>query len=64
MILADVYDLLNDVFVQVLKFVLLAAVIVLAVYIGTTLRKKHDAKVAAAEAAEAAKVSNSEDTTV
>ena len=50
MILADVYDLLNNLFVQVLKFVFIAALIVLAVFLGAKLRKYVDKKKSAKEA--------------
>ena len=50
MILADVYDLLNNLFVQVLKFVFIAALIVLVVFLGAKLRKYVDKKKSAKEA--------------
>lgn len=50
MILADVYTLLNDVFFEILRFVGILAVVVLAVCLGATLRKVVDKKKAAKEA--------------
>lgn len=50
MILADVYTLLNDVFFEILRFVGILAVVVLAVFVGATLRKVVDKKKAAKEA--------------
>lgn len=44
MILADVYDLLNSIFFQIAEFVAIAALIVLAVFIGSRLRKLYDRK--------------------
>ena len=39
MILADVYTLLNDIFFEVVRFVAIAALIVLAVFLGSRLCK-------------------------
>lgn len=44
MIMADVYDLLNDVFFEVIRFALIAALMVLAIFLGVKLRKHHDNK--------------------
>lgn len=50
MILADVYTLLNDVFFEVIRFIGILAVVVLAVFLGATIRKFVDKKKAAKEA--------------
>ena len=42
MILADVIFLLNDIWFEVLRFVVIAALIVLAVFLGYNLRKLTD----------------------
>ena len=42
MILADVYVLLNDIFFEVVRFLAIAALIVLAVFLGSRLRKLTD----------------------
>lgn len=42
MILADVYTLLNDIFFEVIRFVAIAALIVLAVFLGSRLRRLVD----------------------
>ena len=47
MVLADIYDLLNDLFFQSLRFIIIAAVAGVAIFIGIKLRKRHDAKKAA-----------------
>lgn len=39
MILADIYDLLNDVFFEVLRLVFITAMIALAIFLGVKLRK-------------------------
>lgn len=44
MIMADIYDLLNDVFFEVIRFVLIGALMVLAIFLGVKLRKHHDNK--------------------
>lgn len=44
MILADIYDLLNDVFFEVLRLVFITAMIALAIFLGVKLRKHHDKK--------------------
>ena len=44
MILADIYDLLNDVFFEVLRLVFITAMIALAIYLGEKLRNHHDKK--------------------
>lgn len=44
MIMADIYDLLNDVFFEVIRFVLIGALMVLAISLGVKLRKHHDNK--------------------
>ena len=44
MILADIYDLLNDVFFEVLRLVFIAAMIALAIFLGVKLRNHHDKK--------------------
>lgn len=44
MILADIYDLLNDLFSESVKFIMIAALAGLAVFIGIRLRKHTDAK--------------------
>ena len=57
MILADVIFLLNDIWFEVLRFVVIAALIVLAVFLGYNLRKLTD-KIKASK--EAKKLANSE----
>lgn len=57
MILADVVFLLNDIWFEVLRFVVIAALIVLAVFLGYNLRKLTD-KIKASQ--EAKKLANSE----
>ena len=57
MILADVVFLLNDIWFEVLRFVVIAALIVLAVFLGYNLRKLTD-KIKASK--EAKKLANSE----
>ena len=57
MILADVVVLLNDIWFEVLRFVAIAALIVLAVFLGYNLRKLTD-KIKASK--EAKKLANSE----
>lgn len=57
MILADVIFLLNDIWFEVLRFVVIAALIVLAVFLGYNLRKLTD-KIKASQ--EAKKLANSE----
>ena len=47
MVLADIYDLLNDVFFQSLRFIVIAAIAGLGIFIGIKLRKRSDAKKAA-----------------
>lgn len=49
MILADVYTLLNDVFFEVLRFIVILAAAVLAIFLGAALRKFVDKKKAAKE---------------
>lgn len=44
MILADIYDLLNDVFFEVLRLVFITAMIALAIFLGVKLLKHHDKK--------------------
>lgn len=51
----DGYALGNDIFTEVLTVLFMLAVIVCAVFIGSKLRKAHDAKSMAAESAVAAK---------
>ena len=57
MILADVVFLLNDIWFEVLRFVVIAALSVLAVFLGYNLRKLTD-KIKASQ--EAKKLANSE----
>ena len=57
MILADVVFLLNDIWFEVLRFVVIAVLIVLAVFLGYNLRKLTD-KIKASQ--EAKKLANSE----
>ena len=57
MILADVIPLLNDIWFEVLRFVIIAALIVLAVFLGYNLRKLTD-KIKASK--EAKNLANSE----
>ena len=57
MILADVVFLLNDIWFEVLRFVVIAALTVLAVFLGYNLRKLTD-KIKASQ--EAKKLANSE----
>lgn len=49
MILADVYTLLNDVFFEVIRFIGILAVVVLAIFLGAAIRKFVDKKKAAKE---------------
>ena len=49
MILADVYTLLNDVFVELLKFIVILAAAVLAIFCGAKIRNVVDKKKAAKE---------------
>ena len=44
MVLADIYDLLNDVFFQSVRFIGIAACAGLAIFLGIKLRKHMDAK--------------------
>lgn len=63
MVLADIYDLLNDLFFQSLRFIIIAAVVGAAIFIGIKLRKRHDAK-KAAENVTAEEVSDTTNTTM
>lgn len=63
MVLADIYDLLNDLFFQSLRFIIIAAVAGVAIFIGIKLRKRHDAK-KAAEDVTAEEVSDTTNTTM
>ena len=49
MILADIYTLFNDVFFELLRFIAILAAVVLAIFLGATLRKFVDRKKAAKE---------------
>ncbi|MGN0375882.1 MAG: hypothetical protein ACI4EN_10330 [Butyrivibrio sp.] len=49
MILADIYTLFNDVFFELLRFIVILAAVVLAIFLGATLRKFVDRKKAAKE---------------
>lgn len=53
MILADVYTLLNDVFVESLKFIVILLAAVLAIVLGAKIRNVVDKKKAAKEIASA-----------
>ena len=46
MLLADVYTLFNDVFFEVVRLLIIAAFAGLAIFLGVSLRKKHDQKLA------------------
>ncbi len=48
----DIYTLINEVFVEVLKVAVIGGCVVGAVVLGKVLRQRHDAKVVAAEAEE------------
>lgn len=49
MIIADVVTLLNDIFFEALRFIVILALIVLAIFLGAKLRKFVDSKKAAKE---------------
>ncbi len=50
MILADIYTLLNDVFFEIIRFIGILALVVLAIFLGANIRKFVDRKKAAKEA--------------
>ncbi len=55
MIIAEgVYTLLNDIWFEALRFIIILALVILAIVLGAKLRKLHDRKKAAKELLEAA----------
>ncbi len=63
MITADVYTLLNDIFFEVIRFVGILALVILAIFLGGKLRKLHDRKKSEKDAAAQTMDSVSEDNT-